>query len=229
VNIHVNPPKLSRLLDDHSRGAMQGSFSALPGVINTYDAELTTATVEIMLRRVVNSVTGETADYPMLLDVPVFQLTGGDGGVNLPIAVGDPCLVLFADRDIDNWFATGSAQPPNTPRIHSMADGMAIVGFRPLTNAVQRPDYAAVGVYKGGTQISIKNELVAIRNANKTLLGLIQTLIADINTAIGSASITASGADPQGGTVSSTGGVSGFTHVATDFTGLLYNGDNITP
>ena len=222
-------PKLGYLLDEHTLGYMKTMFSALPGKIASYDPLKTTAIIEVMMRRR-NDYTEETTDYPALLDVPVMQITGGNGGVNLPVAAGDPCLVIFADRDIDNWFGTGSAQVPNSNRVHSLADGFAIVGFRPLTSKVDRPDYLATGLYSDQTQMSIKGNKVAVKNATTNLLNRLQQLVSDINTALNSLSINgSSGVDPQGGTVSINSTSKSFTSVATDFTGLLYAGDEISP
>ena len=62
--------------------------------------------------------------YPILTDVPVFM------PVSFEIHPGDACLVIFSDVDIDNWFETGEASAPNSPRRHSLSDGFAFVGFR---------------------------------------------------------------------------------------------------
>ena len=209
------PPKLTDLLNDHTRGLLKNTFCSLPGKISSYDAATTTATIEIDMKILVNN---KPQAFPLLVDVPVFQLTGALAGINMPIATGDPCLVIFADKDIDNWFATGSAQVPNSDRIHSLADGMALVGFRPLTNTVLPPDSTAASLYNDKAQVAIKGNKIAAKNASASLLTKLQQLMTDINTAIGS--ITTTGSDPQGGTVSGT--VSGHTPVATDFTDLLY-------
>ena len=62
--------------------------------------------------------------YPVLTDVPVFM------PIPYEINPGDACLVIFSDVDIDNWFETGEASAPNSPRRHSLSDGFAFVGFR---------------------------------------------------------------------------------------------------
>jgi hypothetical protein len=75
-------------------------------------------------------------DYPVLTDVPVFILSGGGFAVTFPVAAGDTCLVCFNDRDLDSWFQSNSAVPPNSARMHSLSDGLALVGFRSLANPV---------------------------------------------------------------------------------------------
>ena len=202
-------PKLAQVLKDHTDGVLLGTYHALPGQIEVYDTTTATATVSIMLQMLTNAAAGTTIDYPTLVDVPVLQLTGGLAGINLPIATGDPCLVIFADRDIDNWFATGSAQTPNTTRRHSLSDGMAIVGFRPLTKLTQPPDTSSAALYSDRTQVGIKANKINASNATASLLAKLQALVSDINTAISS---SMAGITP----------VTNVKPVATDFTDLLY-------
>lgn len=78
--------------------------------------------------------------YPILADVPIFINTGGKASLRMPVAAGDTCLVLFNDRDLDNWFTTGNIVEPNTIRMHSFSDGLALVGFRSKANLI--PAYA---------------------------------------------------------------------------------------
>ena len=72
-------PSLLDLLDDHSRSMLKNTLCALPGKIDKYDAEKTTAEIVILMKHVVDYETNETIDYPNLLDVPVLQITGGGG------------------------------------------------------------------------------------------------------------------------------------------------------
>ena len=213
-------PKLIDVIDAHSLGVMQNMFCAMPGRVYSYAPAKTTAVVEVMMKRV-NDQTSETFDYPALLDVPVMQLSGGDAGVNLPITAGDPCLVVFADRDIDNWFATGSAQVPNSRRVHSLADGFAIVGFRPLTQAVDRPDYLAAGLYRDATQISIKNNKAAIKNGATDLKTILDLIISHINSITVTTTVSAFGV-PTSGTI-------GFGVASPTPGDLLYQGDVTAP
>ena len=50
--------------------------------------------------------------------------------MTLDLNPDDACLVIFSDVDSDNWFETGEASAPNSPRRHSLSDGFAFVGFR---------------------------------------------------------------------------------------------------
>ena len=86
---------------------------ALPGIVESYDAETQTATVRPAVKGI-----------PLLRDVPVFM------PVSFDVAPGDLCLVIFADCDIDAWFETGQEAVPASGRMHSLSDGFAFVGFR---------------------------------------------------------------------------------------------------
>jgi hypothetical protein len=201
------------------------TFCALPGKIETYDPKLATASVNVMMRRVTNPAEMTIADYPKLVDVPVFQLTGGTGGVNVPVGAGDFCLVVFADRNIDNWFATGSAQPPNDSRTHSLSDGFALVGFRPLTDLVSRPDYLAASLYKDGTQVSVKGDKFAVRNPTTDLLTLVNAIISAVGSALSGARVDF----VEGGPGTPHSVPLTYTFSPPDPSALLYQGDNTTP
>ena len=96
---------------------------ALPGTVVLFDAEAQTAVIQPAVCRSRRNV--ETPLVPPLLrDVPVFM------PVSFPVNPGDACLVIFADCDIDAWFESGEAEEPESPRMHSLSDGFAFVGFR---------------------------------------------------------------------------------------------------
>lgn len=121
--------------------------------------------------------------YPTMVDVPVIILGGGTVGLTFPIAAGDECLILFNDRDLNNWFAGATSGPVATPRLHSFADGIALVGFHRLTawdqtHAKLSNGNAQVGVPTTGGKVSIANTDTTLN----TLLGNLITAINNITT-----------------------------------------------
>ena len=90
---------------------------ALPGNIVSFDPETQTASIQPAVKL-------GSLPYPVLTDVPVFM------PIPFEVNPGDACLVIFSDVDIDNWFETGETTAPNSPRLHSLSDGFAFVGFR---------------------------------------------------------------------------------------------------
>ena len=83
---------------------------ALPGIVESFDEETGTAGIR-------TAVPG----MPVLQDVPVFVCN--------EVAVGDACLVVFADCDVDRWL-NGEDDGLTSDRKHSLSDGFAFVGFR---------------------------------------------------------------------------------------------------
>jgi len=107
-------------------------WTSCVGIIESFNAELQTATVQPAIKAMVQGIDGKwTAQaLPLLLDVPVYFPSGGGCSLTFPVATGDECLVCFADRCIDGWWQNGGVQLPITPRAHDLSDGMCFVGFR---------------------------------------------------------------------------------------------------
>jgi hypothetical protein len=115
-------------------------------------------------------------DYPVLVQVPVMIYSGGGGYVSCPIAAGDTCLVLFNDRNIDSWFATGAVTVPASQRMHDLSDGLAIVGFRSLANVIAGYDGANVHIHSP-TLLNLTNEVTSL----KAVLQLATAALTDLN------------------------------------------------
>ena len=107
---------------------------ALPGIVESFDAETKTAVIRPAVKHRLVSSRAErsgaegspsSVSLPLLRDVPVFM------PVQFEVNPGDACLVVFADIDIDAWFETGEPSVPPSGRMHSLSDGFAFVGFRP--------------------------------------------------------------------------------------------------
>jgi hypothetical protein len=149
------------------------------GEIVSFDAATQTASIQLM-------VDIQNADavyrYPVLTNCPVFVLSGGNGCITMPVAAGDSCLVLFNDRDIDNWYENGTESVPNSPRTHDLSDGLALVGFRNLSNKIFGYDPTELQIRNGTGKIAItadegkvkmSNDVGSLLNAmNKIILAL---------------------------------------------------------
>lgn len=103
---------------------------AMPGIIQSFDAEAVTATIQPAVKASVRQADGSVASValPLLVDVPVHFQRGGGVTLTFPITEGDECLVIFADRCIDYWWQSGGVQEPVDPRQHHLADAFALVG-----------------------------------------------------------------------------------------------------
>lgn len=135
-NLIPNTPELGDLLVAHKKDIFLSMNCHHVGTVQSFNATLQTAKVTINYKRTYfkpNSqgvVQPELRDYPVIVDAPVIALGGGPMAMTFPITQGDECLVLFNDRDIDNWFAGSNASPNATPRLHSFSDAFILVGVR---------------------------------------------------------------------------------------------------
>ncbi|WP_406706909.1 phage baseplate assembly protein V [Sodalis sp.] len=103
---------------------------ALPGIIQSFDAETITCTVQPAIKGVISDAQGraQSVALPLLVDVPVIFPRGGGVTLTFPVAAGDECLVVFADRCIDFWWQNGGVQETIDPRQHDLSDAFAFVG-----------------------------------------------------------------------------------------------------
>jgi len=104
------------------------------GKIEKFTKGEQTAEIQIQVKRQVNDK--KSVAYPVLVDCPVVVLQGGGAFLEFPIAKGDYCVVLFNDRDIDNWWDSATVAEPSSSRKHNLSDGMALVGLNPKSNVL---------------------------------------------------------------------------------------------
>lgn len=173
-------PGLPDLMASLKYSVMESLNCAMPGVIQSFNATTKTAEVQLMIKQVYND---KIASYPLLVDVPVFTLQGGGGAVYMPVQKGDPCLVLFADRNIDTWYSNGAEAAPANQRLHDIGDGIAFVGICNKSSSLADYPASEAGVRYSGARLGLKGGKANIQNASKSLLGALTELIQGIQLA----------------------------------------------
>ena len=162
------------------------------GTVQSFNSTNQTAAISINYTKVfqVNGANGPEAQlrsYPVLFDCPVIFLRGNGGTAYLsfPIKVNDECLIFFNDRDIENWFTNGG-NVPNTNRLHSFSDAIALVGLWPSassTGVASIPDFdmdrAVLKMNQAQVAVGFNN-LIKIANNTYTLNQILQQLISTI-------------------------------------------------
>ena len=162
----ANEPTLASILALHKEDMMCGINCHQVGEIVSFDASTQTAEVQIKMLRMMNGVLKE---YPILVDCPCIVLSGGNGRLTMPIQSGDSCLVLFNDKDIDNWYSGGQSVAPRTERKHNFADAIALVGIRNKQNQIS--DYLNNGVELkyGVSTVKLEENKVTVTNGTSTV------------------------------------------------------------
>ena len=161
ANERIVPPDLKELFNRRFSELSSRINCCSIGTIVSFDSTEQTAEVRLVFKRVIknynplpedtaidNQSTDITMDYPLLLRCPVVILNGGGGYLTFPITKGDTCLILFCDRDIDNWLVSSSGDPtaPNTSRMHSLSDGIALVGVFSKAKSISSYDTGGINI-----------------------------------------------------------------------------------
>jgi hypothetical protein len=124
--INDNQEALRQVLDGHQANV----WTALPGIIESFDADTVTCVIQPAIKAEVRASDGSTqwVALPLLLDCPVVFPRGGGCTLTFPVAQGDECLVVFASRCIDAWYTAGGVQVQSEFRMHDLSDGFALPG-----------------------------------------------------------------------------------------------------
>ena len=113
-------------------GKQKEIWTALPAIIQSYDATKMTCTaqVTVMVPIIQRNGTYKEVQLPILLDVPVMFQGGGGFTLTFPVVKGDEALIVFSARCIDAWWYYGTVAPAPEIRFHDLSDGFAFVGVR---------------------------------------------------------------------------------------------------
>lgn len=132
---YSDPEELQRLSFE---AMISEIWCAMPCIIDSFDATAGTISCQpaIMGKRTLPNGAVIDIKLPLLVDVLVMFPGGGNTVLTSPIAQGDECLVIFADRCIDAWYQSGGVQAQADLRLHDLSDGFAIIGPRSLARAI---------------------------------------------------------------------------------------------
>lgn len=119
-------------------GRQAEMWTAMPGIIESFDPAEMTASVQITIQAKVQDQNGAFSwdTLPLLIHCPVQFPAGGGFSLTFPVAQGDECLVVFASRCIDAWWQQGGVQVQAELRMHDLSDGFALLGFRSLPRII---------------------------------------------------------------------------------------------
>ena len=171
------------------------------GRIIEFDKNTQTCTVELMILKQFND---QIITPAPITQVPLIILGSGGGHITLPNPVGTICLLLFLDRNSDNFMETGEAYAPETSRMHDFTDCVALTTFKTAINPIENYDENAITIFNDGLIEEVRkisfikvypniiqiqtadsanitlNDKVSISNTSQNLGTLIQSLITAI-------------------------------------------------
>lgn len=128
VNTYIGDQ--NEMLDQAVGSRLAMVWTALPGIVQSFDPAAMTCEVQPAIQGKVRSEDGSISlvNLPLLLDCPVVFPHGGGCTMTFPIKPGDECLVVFSARAIDLWWQSGGVQPPVEVRMHDLSDGFVLPG-----------------------------------------------------------------------------------------------------
>lgn len=179
-------PSLADLLKIHKRDIMLSLNCHALATIQSFDSSALTVTATINYKKSLLTAGADgvykttLVDYPLMLDMPLVIIGGGPANITFPIQQGDTCLILFNDRDIDNWFQSGQVGPVASGRLHAFSDGVALVGVRSQANPIDDYDETRAGISWMQTVVKVSEDKVKIANAVESLNAILQDLMTQL-------------------------------------------------
>lgn len=204
------PPTMYETLQLLKRDIFVSMNAVKIGQINSFDPAKKTAEVQILFKGM--RADGTIFSNPQLVDCPVFTPQGGGAFLQLPIAAGDQCIVIFSDRNLDYWFQSGGESVPADERCHDLSDGIALVGVNALTSAMEAYDPEEAKFGYGEAVFGLKGGKLTMRNPTTDLLTLLLAFIDVLKTL---------STDPGGGPLNA-GSIAALEAQKAFFQGLLY-------
>lgn len=127
---------------------------AMPGRIVSYDYKTQKASVQPTISRKYKD--GRIEAYGSIDNVPVVFTRSGGASLTMPVKENDPVLLIFADRSIDSYMASGGVQTQDDVRQHSLTDAIALVGLYPFATDSQAENNEDVLLDFDGNKMRMK-------------------------------------------------------------------------
>lgn len=151
--------------------------TSIPAIVETYDYKTQTAEVTPGVKRLLQN--GDVITLPKIVQVPVVFPSAGDALIHWPINRGDTVLLIFSERQIDEFLQSGKISKPSQTRKNSLTDAIAISGILTLNKTGKAENNDDLIITKSGSKIVIKsNGDVEISGENIKLgSGVLQKLV----------------------------------------------------
>lgn len=171
----------NNLIDILKKNIMSLINCANIGKIRSFNPDTCSANIDIMQLKVNDGV----EHIPTLLpDVPVIIFGGSQSRVVPPDIVGSNCLLIFMDRNIDNFLLTGEQYAPRNGRMHSYSDCVALLTLNSYIDNPIMYDKNALTMYNKTqfikvfeNSIELYSQKIKLYNDTTTLLALVNKLI----------------------------------------------------
>lgn len=121
---------------------LNGVYQQLSNTHTNLIAKITKVNAKtINAKPVVNRVVdGKEIMLPDFEEIPIINLIGGSSYIQMPLSIGDYCMLFVNERCIDNWYYGKDFTKPIIPRMHDYSDSVALVGLHNKNGELTIPD-----------------------------------------------------------------------------------------
>lgn len=162
-------PTLAEVLRSAVEYHLQDLFTAMPGIVDKYSALKQRADIQpAIMRRQESSDGGEILEsLPVLPNVPILWPRAGGFFMHMPLAKGNPVLLIFSQRSIDKYVNGDSAEEtdPDDFLLHDISSAIAIPGVYPFADDLEPievdPNALVMGK-QGGCYVQVKEDIVSL-------------------------------------------------------------------
>lgn len=129
------------------------------------------------IKKAIKDKKGKTVyiDYPVIPKVPLFILATKNYFLSMPVAVGDTCLLLFNDHNLDTYLETDGKSEIEIEDFsrNQLSNAIAIVGIPTPMNKIDEISTTdmVMGKINGNSKITITNDDKIKVKGNEILLG----------------------------------------------------------
>lgn len=169
----MSTTELSTMIEETIEAVLEQVHTALPGKLVSYNPSNSMATVQPgLFKQFISSPS--PLPYPVISGVPVVQPRSNRGGLSYDLLPGDYGLIVFSERNIDNWALSGLEQVPADSGKFSLNDAFFIPGMFPqiLPDTAQKPLTTSLWRSDGG----VINMFNAVESFGKLMQDLISAV-----------------------------------------------------
>ena len=141
----------------------EGLRVAMPARIEAYNPLTSIADVLVSIPHLRGD--GSTLDTPIIAEVPVLWMRGGDSSITFPLSRGDQGLVIFCDYDIAKWATALDESAPQSLRRHNLTDAV----FLPQTHGLKPSSMAGISIKNGVSEVLVTPTGVAVTAGEATI------------------------------------------------------------
>lgn len=127
--------------------------TAMPGKVISYDDVRRVVDIKPMLRKA--CMDGTQQEFPVLSSVPVAVYGTKGAGVKLPIAAGDYVLLIFSQRQTDDFFNNGQINNTQLSRQFHLSDAVALPGLFPQSWNEGTTGSGDIQIYNNGGKVTV--------------------------------------------------------------------------